>query len=73
MLGMFFYQSLAQKKIQLALAPLMILAIYSNILNYQNPQKSILYFSLALLVAACGVLLVVEKAYKHVQDLYLKR
>lgn len=61
------------KKFQLALAPLMILAIYSNILIYQNTQKSILYFSLALLVVACGVLLVVEKAYKHVQDLYLKR
>ena len=63
----------SSKKIQLALAPLMILAIYSNILIYQNPQKSILYFSLALSVVACGVLLVVEKAYKHVQDLYLKR
>lgn len=72
-IGYVFLSIFSSKRIQLALAPLMILAIYSNILIYQNPQKSILYFSLALLVVTCGVLLLVEKAYRHVQDLYLKR
>ena len=54
----------SSRKIQFAIALLMILATFINLLIYQNPQNSIFYFSLALLVIAFGLLLIIEKVYK---------
>ncbi len=72
-IGYVFSSIFRSRKNQLLLVPIMILAIISNVLIYQNTLNSILYFSLALLVIACGILLVLEKAFQYVQDLYLKK
>lgn len=72
-IGYVFSSIFRSRKNQLLLVPIMILAIISNVLIYQNTLNSTLYFSLALLVIACGILLVLEKAFQYVQDLYLKK
>ena len=72
-IGYVFSSIFRSRKNQLLLVPIMILAIISNVLIYQNTLNRILYFSLALLVIACGILLVLEKAFQYVQDLYLKK